>query len=346
MTTLVDTASTAAMPHRHWRRWFSFRNISIIYVWVLLVAVFSIAEPDTFPTAQTVKLLLSDQALTALLAVGLVLPLSAGAFDLSIGSQLGLGAITVAWALTSAGFPIWLAVLFALAVGAAVGLINGLLIVKAGISSFITTMGMSSVLLAAISWISHDEQILNLGQTFQSLATTIVLGIPLSVIVVLVLAVVVWYFLDFTQLGRSIYATGGNAEAARLAGVPTGPVIIGSLVGCGVLAALSGVLLSSTLATGDPTVGPAYLLPAFAAAFLGSTQFRGGRFNVAGTVAAVYVLGTGVKGLQLLGAPTWIPSLFNGVALLLAVGLARRQGAGFGRPRRTTSKNPTPDTDS
>jgi ribose transport system permease protein len=346
MTALVDTQSTIARSRPPWRRWLSFRNISIIYVWVLLVVIFSVAEPATFPTTQTVKLLLSDQALTALLAVGVVIPLAAGAFDLSIGSQLGLGAIVVAWALASGGFPVWLAILFTLAVGAVVGLVNGLLIVKAGISSFITTLGLSSVLLAAISWISNDEQILNLGQNFQKLATTVVLGVPLSVIVVLVLAVVVWYFLDFTQLGRSLYATGGNAEAARLAGVPTGSVIIGSLIACGVLAALAGVLLSSTLATGDPTVGPAYLLPAFAAAFLGSTQFRGGRFNVAGTVVAVYVLGTGVKGLQLMGAPAWIPSLFNGAALLLAVGLARRQGVSFGRTRRKAPKNPAPDTDS
>jgi len=88
---------------------------------------------------------------------------------------------------------------------------------------------------------------------------------------------------------------------------------------------LAGALVSSQLATGDPTIGPAYLLPTYAAAFLGSTQFRGGRYNVWGTVLAVYVLAIGVKGLQLGGAPVWIPDLFNGVALLLAVGMARRQ---------------------
>lgn len=335
MTTLADhpAALERRRPHRL-RRWLSFGNISILYVFVLLVVVFTILEPGTFFTTDTFRLMLSDQSLTAILAIGVVVPLSAGAFDLSIGAQLGLGAIVVAWALASGGMPVWLAILFTLAVGAVVGLVNGLLVVKAGISSFITTMGMQSVLLAAVSWVSKDAQILNLGNGFQKIATTSWLSIPLSVYFMLAIALVVWYFLDFTQVGRAVYATGGNTEAARLAGVSTGAVIIGSLVTCSVLAAFAGILLSSTLATGDPTVGPAYLLPAFAAAFLGSTQFRGGRFNVAGTVVSVYVLATGVKGFQLMGAPTWIPSLFNGVALLLAVGLARRQGAFGGKARR------------
>ena len=122
--------------------------------------------------------------------------------------------------------------------------------------------------------------------------------------------------------------SGGAARRApaRLAGVRTSATVVACLIGCGIIAAASGCLVSSRLATGDPTVGPGYLLPAFAAALLGSTQFRGGRYNVWGTVLAVYVLATGVKGLQLAGAPVWIPDLFNGLALLLAVGMAKRQG--------------------
>ena len=102
-------------------------------------------------------------------------------------------------------------------------------------------------------------------------------------------------------------------------------MIVLSLVSCGAIAALAGLLTSAQLAVGDPTVGPGYLLPAYAAAFLGSTQFHGGRYNVWGTVIAVLVLAVGVKGLQLAGAPVWIPDLFNGVALLLAVGLSKYQ---------------------
>jgi ribose transport system permease protein len=316
------------------RRVLAVRNISAIYIFIGMVIVFSILAPQTFPTIDTVRIVLNDQAVTAILAIGLVLPLAAGAFDLSVGSQLGLGAIVVAWLLSHQGWGMWPAIAGTLLLGAVIGLANGLLIVKGKISSFITTLGMSSIILAAISWISHDAQILDLGSGFQEIATHPILGIPLCVYIMLVIAGVVWYLLDYTHLGRAVYATGGNPEAARLAGVRTDVVIVSSLVGCGVLAAVAGVLLSSSLATGDPTVGPGYMLPAFAAAFLGSTQFRNGRFNILGTVVAVYVLAAGVKGLQLAGAPVWIPELFNGVALLVAVAVNRRQGSS----RRTRSR--------
>jgi ribose transport system permease protein len=141
----------------------------------------------------------------------------------------------------------------------------------------------------------------------------------------LAVGIVVWYVVQRTPTGRRLYATGGNPNAARLAGVPTTRVIVLSLVSCGAIAALAGVLTSAQLAVGDPTVGPGYLLPAYAAAFLGSTQFHGGRYNVWGSVIAVLVLAVGVKGLQLAGAPVWIPDLFNGVALLLAVAMSKYQ---------------------
>jgi ribose transport system permease protein len=198
--------------------------------------------------------------------------------------------------------------------------------VKARIDSFIATLGMSSILLAMIAWVSSSQQILGLSSSFQKLGTTDIFGLTLPVYLMLAIALVTWYVLECTPIGRHVYATGGNTEAARLAGVRTSAVVVVALVACGAIAAFSGLLVSSALGTGDPTIGPAYLLPAFSAAFLGSTQFRGGRFNVWGTVLAVYVLATGVKGLQLAGAPIWIPDLFNGVALLLAVGLARYQG--------------------
>jgi ribose transport system permease protein len=304
----------------------SFRNISAIYVFVAIFVLFSIWVPDTFLAGDTWRALISSQAVTAMLAIGLVIALSTGAFDLSIGAALGFGAIFVAWLLAKRGIPLVPGIVLTILAGAAVGLVNGLLVVKARIDSFIATLGMSSILLAMIAWISSSQQILGLSNSFQKLGTTEIFGLTLPVYLMLAVAVVAWYILECTPIGRHVYATGGNTEAARLAGVRTAAVVVLALVCCGAIAAFSGVLVSSTLGTGDPTIGPAYLLPAFSAAFLGSTQFRGGRFNVWGTVLAVYVLATGVKGLQLAGAPIWIPDLFNGVALLLAVGLAKYQG--------------------
>jgi ribose transport system permease protein len=305
------------------RRALSFRNISAIYIFVAMFIIFAIWVPDTFLKWETWRALFDDQAVTAILAIGLVIALSAGAFDLALGAELGFGSILVAWLLVHEGLGTIPAIGLTLIAGALIGLANGLLIVKARIDSFIGTLGMSSILLAAIAWVSNSQQILGVSNGFQDLGTSQILGLNPAVYLMLVASLITWYVLERTPLGRRVYATGGNIEAARLAGVRVDAVLIGSLIACATIAAFAGVLVSANLGAGDPTIGPAYLLPAFSAAFLGSTQFRGGRFNVWGTIVAVIVLATGVKGLQLAGAPIWIPDLFNGVALLLAVGLAK-----------------------
>lgn len=312
-------------PRRRAVQVLSFRNISAVYILAVLFAVYALWVPDTFLTVQVWKSLLASGAITALATVGLVLPLAAGIFNLAVGAEIGFGAIVFAWLLAEHGVPVGVAVLMVMAVSAGIGVVSGLLITKARIDSFITTLGMSSILLALIAWVSDGQQILNLGTTAQEVATGQFLGIARPVWTMLFVGLVVWYVLQRTPVGRRIYATGGNAAAARLAGVRTSAVIVAVLAACGAIAGLSGSLISAQLATGDPTVGPAYMLPAYAAAFLGSTQFRGGRYNVWGAVLAVYVLAVGVKGLQLGGAPTWIPDLFNGAALILAVGMARFQ---------------------
>jgi ribose transport system permease protein len=307
-----------------WRA-MSFRNASAVYVFVVIFVVFALWIPDTFLDGTTWRTLLDEPSVTALLAVGLILPLSAGVFDLSIGTALGFGMIFVSWLLSKEDLPIVPAVVVALAAGALIGTFNGLLVVRVRIDSFIATLGVSSVLLAMTAWISGGQQILGLNQTFQDLTTSELFGVSVPVYLMLVLALIVWYVLERTPTGRRVYATGGNIDAARLAGVRTSAVIVASLAVCSVIAVLAGMVVASRVGAGDPTTGPSYLLPAFSAAFLGSTQFRGGRFNVLGTVVAVYVLATGVKGLQLAGAPVWIPDLFNGAALLIAVGMAKYQ---------------------
>jgi ribose transport system permease protein len=305
----------------------SFQKASALWVFAAIFILFALWVPSTFLATGTWRSLLDEQAITALVAIGLVLPLAAGAFDLAVGTEVGVGSILVAWLLTK-GMPVLPAVVLSVLAGGVIGLTSGWLIVKVHIDSFISTLGISSILLAVISWISRDTQIIGLSTGFQKLGNTQLLGLVLPFYIMLVVAAAVYYFLEHTASGRRVYATGGNLDSARLAGVNTSRVLVGTLVACGMIACFAGMLVSSSLATGDPTIGPPYLLPAFSAVFLGSTQFRGGRFNVWGTVLAVYVLATGVKGLQLAGAPTWIPDLFDGVALLIAVGIAKHQRSG------------------
>jgi len=304
------------------RRAIAFRNSAAVYLFVFMVVVFALWVPDTFLTSGTFRSVLSDQAITCLVAVGLVVPIAAGAIDLAVGAEVGLGAILVAWLLANQHFGIPAAIVMSLAAGAAVGVFSWLMITRARIPAFIATLGVSSVLTAVIAWVSGSQQIVNLPAGFTTLGTGQLFGITYPVYIMLAVSIGLWYLLERTALGRRIYATGGNPEAVSLAGIRTSRIILFTLVTGGVVSGLAGLLETSKLSTGDPTIGPGYLLPVIAAVFLGSTQFRGGRMNIWGTVVAAYVLATGVKGLQLAGLPIWIPDLFNGVALLLAVGLA------------------------
>lgn len=331
MSKVAEPVDAPARGTRSAARWsgvraaLSFRNAAAVYVFVLLFVVFALWIPESFLAWGTWRSLLSDQAITCLVAVGLVMPVAAGVFDLAVGAEVGLGAIIVASLLVDLELGIVPACALSLLAGAAVGIFSWFLITKIRVSPFIATLGVSSVLIGLINWISASQQILNLPVSFAELGNGQLFGIGYPFYVMIAVAVVVWYVLERTPFGRRVYATGGSAEAATLAGVRTSRVVLVAMVTCGVVAALGGVLQSSQLSTGDPTLGPGFLLPTIAAVFLGSTQFRGGRYNVWGTVVAAYVLATGVKGLQLAGAPIWIPDLFNGLALLVAVGLAAYQ---------------------
>jgi len=239
----------------------SFRNISALYIFAVMFAVFSIWVPDTFLQWNTWKALIDSQAVTAILAIGLVVALSAGAFDLAIGTELGFGSILVGWLLVDKGVPIVPAIILTLLAGALVGLANGLLIVKARIDSFIATLGMSSILLALIAWVSSSQQILGLSESFQKIGTTEILDLTLPVYLMLAVGLVVWYVLERTPLGRRVYATGGNIEAARLAGVRVAAVVVGALIACGVIAALAvssypPILVPETRRSGLPIYCP------------------------------------------------------------------------------------------
>ena len=306
-----------------WRKTLSFRNISAIYIFIIIFGVFSIVSPDTFLREGVWRTLLDAQSITVIAAIGVMIPLVTGSFNLAIGAEVGFAGILVAVLQAQVGIPFAVAIPLTLLFGALIGLVSGLIITKGRIDSFIATLGLSSILLAGLAWMSSSKQVVGLQEGFRLIATTTFAGITVPTFLMVFLAFVVWYVLERTPVGRRMYAAGYNPDGARLAGIHVTRLKIGALIAGGVIAALAGVLLTSRLNTGEPTVGPGLLLPALTAVFLGSTQFMGGRFNVWGTVLAVYVLAVGIKGLQLIGAPPWISDLFNGIALLAAVGLSQ-----------------------
>lgn len=322
------SSHTASGALKHRSRWsafasaLSFRNASAIWVLVIIMIVFSTTIPELFLTQRTWSTMLDTQVVAALTAVALVIPLAAGVFNIAIGAQVGAASMMCAWLLVPMGLPIGVSVILTVLASAAIGLILGVIIVRFRIDSFIASMGMTSLIAALVTILSGGRQILDIPRPLVDFASTQVFGVTTAFIIMILISFVIWYLLERTPLGRKVYAVGGNIEAARLSAVPTGKIIIGSLAVSGAVAGVAGVLLVARLGSGDPTVGPGYMIPAFTAAFLGSTQFRRGRFNVWGTVLSVYVLAIGIKGLQLAGAPTWVSDVFNGLALLVAVGLA------------------------
>ena len=195
------------------RRAVAFRNMSALYLLAFMFVVFALWVPDTFLTAGTWRSLLSNQAVTCLVAVGLVVPTACGVIDLAIGAEVGLGAILVARLLVG-NVPIAAAVVLSLLAGAAVGVFSWLMITRARIPSFIATLAVSSLLAAATAWISGSEQIVNLPAGFARLGNGQLLGITYPVYIMLAVALLLWYVLERTPAGRRVYATGGNPQAA------------------------------------------------------------------------------------------------------------------------------------
>lgn len=288
----------------------------------VLIVIFGALIPDTFLTVTTATAVARNQAITIILALSLMASLTAGVFDLSIGQNFGLGAIVCIILVREYGWePIPACVVTVLVCGA-IGGLNALLIVGVGIDSFIATLGVGSALLAASLFLSDSQFVGPVPAGFQGFTAWQPFGIPVLIIYALVLALIGWYVLEHTALGRRLYATGANPEAARLAGISTKKYVAGALVLTGVGCGIAAFLLASAVGSVSSSIGGSYLLPPFAACFLAATQIKLGRYNVGGLLVALFLLGIGVKGLSLMTGAVWIPDLFNGVALLLAVGLS------------------------
>jgi ribose transport system permease protein len=306
------------------RRSFGLDRFSGLYVWAALILVFALWVPNTFLRLNNVTIILGNEAITAMLALGIIIPLAAGVFDLSFAGVCGVAVAVTAWAQVS-GFNPLVAAVLAIAAATLIGIVNGVVVVRLKVNSFIATLGMSSLLLAAAYWITDGKQIVEgFSETFLDLGNLQLIGIPLPFYAMLVLAVIIYILVEYLPVGRYLYAAGGNPVAARLAGVRVDRIVFGSLVASSLIAGVTGVVLAARIGTASPDIGPSYLLPAFSAVFLGSTQIRPGRVNVIGTLIAVYLLATGVKGLQLAGAPSYTDDLFNGAVLIIAVALAAR----------------------
>ena len=251
--------------------------------------------------------------------------LRTGDFDLSIaGVMVSSGAIV--GVLSARGFPLLVSIGAGLLLGLVSGAINGFLVVKIGVESFISTIGMFTALTGLGYAVTNSRIVADIPEFITALARTKVFGLPATTWFAWLMVLALWYIYEKTPLGRYMIFIGGNREASKLAGINVERIRFGSFVVSGLSASLIGVLLVGSLGAVDPSIGSQYLLSPFAAVFLGATAITVGRFNSIGTLVALYLLAVGFTSLQILGAPTWVNNVFNGLALMLAVALSKIVG--------------------
>lgn len=301
---------------------FGLDRYSGLYLAALFILVFGIWTPHLFLSAATLHIVADEQTTTVMLGIAVLIPLVSGTFDLSVGSVVNLSAIEAAWLQSAHQWNMFAAIGVAVGSALLIGVINGFLVVKAGVNSFIATLGTATIVTAIQEILTGNSQPLApTSSAWSNIAILPLGGFQIVVVYALVLALLCWWFLDHTPPGRYLYAIGANREASRLAGVLVDRWIWLSLIFSALISGVAGIFYSA--ANGPSlTFGASLLLPAFAAAFLGSTQLRPGRFNIWGTVIAVYVLAIGVKGLQLITGQQWLNDMFNGVTLVGAVSFA------------------------
>jgi ribose transport system permease protein len=302
----------------------SVQGLALPVAWLAVIALFGALEPDTFLTSANFQGILGSQAVLVVVTLGLLLPLSAGDYDLSVASTLTLAAMIVALLNGRHGWPVVPTILVAVAAGLLVGAVNGALVTLLELESLVVTLGSGTFVSGVTLWISDSNTI---GGISDSLVDPVIawdlLGIPLSFFYGLLLCAIVWLVLDHAPAGRRLLFTGRGRDVARLSGVRVGRVRFGALVASAGIAAIAGVLYAGTTGSADPSSGASFLLQAFAAAFLGATSIAPGRFNAWGALIAAYFLATGVTGLQLVGVESFVQDLFYGAALIVAVALPR-----------------------
>lgn len=301
---------------------------------IAIIAVFSFLSPNYFSLSNF--LIMSSQvAIYGILSIGMLLVILNGGIDLSVGSILALcgvvaGAMMQGVELDWAGVilypPVWAVVVLTIAVGAAVGALNGVLISVFKVPPFVATLGVMYVARGVALLMTNGLTYNNLRGTealgntgFNWLGFNRIAGVPISVIVLATIAILAGLMLSRSAFGRWLYASGGNERAAELSGVPTRRVKITVYTISGALAAIAGLVLSSQLTSAGPTAGTTYELTAIAAVVIGGAALTGGRGTVRGTMLGAFVIGFLSAGLVIIGVSSYWQTVFTGAVIVLAV---------------------------
>ena len=302
---------------------YAAQRFGLLALFVLVIIGFSFLLPESFPTLANFRNIAGNQSVLAILTLAAIIPLICGHFDLSIGAGLGVTSVATASLVSEYQVPLSLAVVIGIALGALIGLFNGVLIARVGVNALITTLGVATVLTGLTTLYTGGLNIVTgIPEALTDIGSGVWFGLPCTLYFLVVVALFVWYLLEHTPFGRNLHAVGSNPLAARLVGLNVERIVIASFVISGALVGVAGVLQVARQGGGNPQVGIYFMMPALSAAFLGATSIHPGRFNVAGTILAVFFLATSVSGLSLFGVDNWVEALFNGTALVVAVSLS------------------------
>ncbi|WP_337270064.1 ABC transporter permease [Oryzifoliimicrobium ureilyticus] len=301
---------------------------------IVIIVVFSFLSPNYFSTANFLTMA-SHVAIFGILAIGMLLVILNGGIDLSVGSTLGLAGVVAGFMMQGVTLhwfgvilypPVWVVALLACALGAVIGLINGILIARFNVPAFVATLGVMYMVRGVALLMTNGLTYNNLGGRpelgntgFDWLGFNRIAGVPFGVIVLALLAVVVSLILTRSAFGRWLYASGGNERAAELSGVPVKGVQITVYVLSGICSAIAGLILSSQLTSAGPTAGTSYELTAIAAVVIGGAALTGGRGTVRGTMLGAFVIGFLSDGLVIIGISSYWQTVFTGAVIVLAV---------------------------
>jgi len=305
------------------------RFSSFMQAWGLPIALLVICAAMTaahpgFLTAPNLINVARQISINGILAVGVTLVLLTGGVDLSLGSVVALAGVVAATLAQDSAYPLFVVLAAGVATGACCGAVNGLVVTCGRVPSFIATLGMMTAARGLALVVSDGRPVSNLSPEFTRLGGD--LGIlPIPVIVLAVLAVLIGVILKNFRLGRHIYAVGGNAEAARAAGIRVGGIGMIVYTACGALAGVAGLVLAARITTGQPNAGVGYELDAIAAVVIGGTSLSGGVGRIGGTILGVLLVGVINNGLDLMNVSSYYQAIVKGVIIIGAVWLDRNR---------------------
>lgn len=301
----------------------SFANLystyGVFFILVIEFLIFSLAS-KSFLTLGNILSVGRQMSFTGIAAIGMTLVMLTGGIDISVGSMLAMAGVLCAKLSADVGLPLWIAVVITLLIGALFGLINGAAVTRLHIPALIATLATQTILKGIAYLLTNAVPVKNLSATYKFLGQGYIFGvIPVPLIITVALYVLAWWYLDKTYLGRRVYLSGGNEEAARLSGINTKWTITGTYVFSGVFAAIAGVLMAARLGSGQPSVGSGFEMDVITATVLGGISVNGGKGKVVNVFVGACIMGVLANGMTMLNINQYLQWIINGLVLLFAV---------------------------